>query len=271
MQTLILRIVSIGLLGLLGLSTAHASEGQTEEGWSFSLTPYIWLPTIDGQLKFSVPPDSGGPIVDTGPNSYLENLDFAILLAGEARKGRWSLLGDFVYLDFSGSDAKTLAVELPSGDIVPVIDAGTETSLLGALVTFAPGYSVYSTPKANMDFFAGVRYLGIEPGVDWRIDGPVDKFPATGTRSEDADVLDAIIGVRGQAKLGDSNWSIPYYFDVGTGDSDITWQASAGISYSFSWIDLKMVYRYLDYDMEDDHLLQDLSFSGPALGVTFHF
>lgn len=257
---------------MLGLSNAHASPEQTEEGWSFSLAPYIWLPAVDGQLKFSVPPGLGGaPVTDAAPNSYLENLDFAIMLTGEARKGRWSLLGDMVYVDFSDSDAKTKSVELPGGGSVPVIDAGTETDLSGVLITLAPGYSVYSTPRANMDFFGGVRYLTLEAGTDWRITGPVGEFPATGSLSEDKDILDGIIGVRGQAKLGEGQWSVPYYFDVGAGDSDFTWQASAGISYSFSWGDIRMVYRHLDYDMESDHLLQDLSFSGPALGATFRF
>jgi len=63
---------------------------RAEEGWTFSLTPYIWLPNINGQLKYSIPADGGGrPEVDTGPNNYLENLSFALMLAGEARKGKW--------------------------------------------------------------------------------------------------------------------------------------------------------------------------------------
>jgi hypothetical protein len=272
MGKLISGIILVGLVSFSGLSTAYASSGQTEDGWRFSLTPYIWLPTIGGQLKFTIPPGSGGsPIIDAGPNDYLENLDFVILLTGEARKGRWSILGDFVYLDFAGSDAKTVGVELPGGGTLPVIDAGTETDLTGSLLTFAPGYSLYSTGVANMDFFGGVRYLSIEAGADWHITGPAGEFPARGSLREDAEILDGILGVRGRAKLGEGNWSITYYLDVGTGDSDWSWQASTGLSYGFSWGDLRLAYRHLDYDTGSDHLLKDFSFSGPALGATFHF
>ncbi len=33
-------------------------------------------------------------------------------------------------------------------------------------------------------------------------------------------------------------WSVPYYLDVGTGDSDLTWQGLLGLAYSFGWGDL---------------------------------
>ena len=43
---------------------------------------------------------AGEAEVDTGPNDYLENLSFALMLAGDARKGRWSVFTDLIYLDF---------------------------------------------------------------------------------------------------------------------------------------------------------------------------
>jgi hypothetical protein len=44
-----------------------------------------------------------------------------------------------------------------------------------------------------------------------------------------------------------------------------------GIAYSFSWIDVKLVYRHLYFDQGGDKLIQDMSFSGPALGLMFRF
>ncbi len=76
--------------------------------------------------------------------------------------------------------------------------------------------------------------------------------------------------MRGVINLNEQ-WYVPYYADIGTGDSDLTWQALAGIGYRFSWGDIKLVYRYLSYDMDDDKLLKDLDLSGPALGVVFRF
>jgi hypothetical protein len=267
-----MKNISLATVSMVTIAALTAPPAQAADDWSFSLTPYIWLPTVSGQLKFNIPPgDAGSPNVESGPNSYLENLDFALMLAGEARKGRWSLLGDLIYLDFAGSNGKTMSVNLPDGSIVPVVDAGTTTSLKGALITLAPGYSVYSTPKANMDVFAGVRYLTIQAKADWSITGPVGAFPETGSIVQDNDFWDGIIGVRGRTKLGEGRWSVPYYLDVGAGTSYFTWQAILALSYSFSWGDITLAYRYLMYDASADNLLQNFSFSGPALGASFHF
>ena len=59
--------------------------------------------------------------------------------------------------------------------------------------------------------------------------------------------------------------------DVGTGDSDLTWQAMLGAGYAFDWGDLVAVWRYLDYDMPSGDLVENLDANGPAIGVTFKF
>lgn len=35
-----------------------------------------------------------------GPNDYLKNLKFAVMLTGEARKGDWSIFTDTMYVDY---------------------------------------------------------------------------------------------------------------------------------------------------------------------------
>ncbi len=39
----------------------------------------------------------------------------------------------------------------------------------------------------------------------------------------------------------------------------------------FGWGGVKLAYRHLAYDQEGDSFIQDLSFSGPALGIGFRF
>ena len=68
-----------------------------------------------------------------------------------------------------------------------------------------------------------------------------------------------------------SNWYVPYYLDVGTGDSDLTWQGMVGVGYSFDSVELTGVWRYLDYDLGDNTPITSIDFNGPALGVTFRF
>ena len=85
------------------------------------------------------------------------------------------------------------------------------------------------------------------------------------------DLWDGIVGLKGRVWLGRSNWSIPYYFDVGTGSSELTWQGLLGVAYSWEVIGVTLAYRHLYYDQKNDKLIQDMRFSGPALGVTFRW
>ena len=56
---------------------------------------------------------------------------------------------------------------------------------------------------------------------------------------------------------------MPYYVDVGTGDSDLTWQAIGGIGYAFSWGEVLAAWRYIDYKFNGNKI-QDINFNGPA-------
>ena len=64
---------------------------------------------------------------------------------------------------------------------------------------------------------------------------------------------------------------MPYYIDVGAGDSDLTWNAMLGMSREFGWGELVIAYRHLDYDQDANGLLQNFSFSGPGIGARFNF
>ncbi len=82
---------------------------------------------------------------------------------------------------------------------------------------------------------------------------------------------DAVVGVRGQFNLS-KRWFIPYVLDVGTGDSDYTWQALAGVGYEFNKFKLLAVYRYMHWEFDDSFkLLEDLTVKGPAVGAIFTF
>ena len=49
------------LLAFLLAAIAFLGEASAEEGWSFSLTPYLWLPNINGTLKYAAPPGAITP------------------------------------------------------------------------------------------------------------------------------------------------------------------------------------------------------------------
>ncbi len=101
--------------------------------------------------------------------------------------------------------------------------------------------------------------------------GGAQPFGATGSVTQSDELWDAIVGVRGRVKLGESDWFMPYYFDAGTGSSTLTWQSALGVGHPFKWGDIILAYRYLSYEGSDNKLVENLSFGGFALGANFRF
>ena len=126
-----------------------------------------------------------------------------------------------------------------------------------------------------MDVFAGARLADVKQKLAYQVSGNVGPLPVEGRQgslSAETKNWDAIVGARGRVMLGaERRWFVPWYVDVGAGDSDSTWQAMAGIGYSFGWGDVLAAYRYLDYDMKSGHPIADVNFSGPAVAVVFHW
>jgi hypothetical protein len=269
-----LGTLAMALAGCALVTTPAAAEESTGDQWTFALTPYLWLPSVNGSLKYDLPNYDSEAVVDVGAN-WLDKLDMAFMISGEARKGKWSVFTDYIYLDFGSQDS--VVKSFGGTDINASIDLGTKASLSGDLWTLVGGYSLVQDPGATLDVIGGFRYLGIEAKTDWSLSATIndpnssETLAASGSISQDANLWDGIIGVRGHVRLGESNWSIPYYADIGAGDSDLTWQAMVGLTYNWNWGGVSLAYRYLSYDQGDDKLIQDLSFGGPALGVTFRW
>jgi len=275
--------VVLALLALIAMSLPlHAEEPPARDKWMFSVRPYLWVPSISGTLKYSIPPGSGGggPTVDL--SSYiLQNLNFALMVSADARKGDWAVLTDLVYLDIKSDDStvKSVGFSGPGGrvEVSAAADVGTELRLTGFEWELAGAYTVAHYGKSSLEVLAGMRYLGIEAKTDWSLSasvtgpGPGQSFANSGGVSDRVDLWDGIVGIRGAVALGSGKWGIPYYVDVGTGSSAFTWQGMTGIEYRFHWGELQLVYRHLYYDMKEGELLQSVSFSGPALGARFHF
>jgi len=275
------RIVSgMVLLALMTAAiitvTAQAQSVAPASPWAFSITPYFWMPNINGTLNYGAYPGGGGPSVEVGPDNYLEALETALMISGEVRKGRWLAFTDLIYLDFSHEESAVQSVDFGGSLVNASANVATSSSLRGVVWTLGAGYAALHGRPVKLDVFGGLRYAGLEASTDWQlavdITGPGggQTFPRAGSISERMDLWNGIIGVKGLVWLGSSNWSIPYYLDVGTG-SGLTWQGMLGIAYSFSWVDVNLVYRHLYFDQGGDKLIQDMRFSGPALGATFRF
>jgi hypothetical protein len=268
----------LSILATLLASTAAAGADDGPDKWQFQITPYLWLPTISASLNYPPPPDGGGPGVVVGPTDWLDLLNGVALINGGARKGRFSLSADYVYLGLKSED--DVVVSVTDGETLPIeidLNIGAVTKFNGYSFTLAAGYALQNTERSKLEAIAGARYLGLEFTSDWNltvdITGPGNGeiiLPAEGSLTEEVKLWDGIVGVRGWLAIGDGRWAAPYYFDIGAGDSDLTWQALLGLSYAYSWGDLVLVYRHLEYEGGSE-ALDELALSGPTFGARFRF
>ncbi len=171
-----------------------------------------------------------------------------------------------IYMDVSAEDNQTLTVK-PQG--VPV-NASVNLDLASWVLHGAAGYEVVQSDRGTLAVVGGVRYLTVDADVTLGLSGSLGIVQRSPEQSGSVAVLDGIVGLRGAVKLN-KNWYLPYFVDIGTGGSDLTWQALFGVGYRFGWGDVKFAYRYIGYEFGDDSVLQDMSLSGPVLGVSFRF
>lgn len=268
-----MRALAAAVFMLCALGSALAQSSRPYPyAWQYEVTPYLWLPNVNGTLRFSVPPGaSGNPVVEVGTDKLLDNLELALMFTAEARRGSWAVFTDVIYLDFSGERAAVKNVTGPGGVVQSVVNASTQTGLEGLVWQLAASYTLAHGSAGNQEILGGFRYLELEATVDWQLAGPPGLLPQAGRFAQKEELWDAIIGVRGRTSLGQSNWFVPYYFDLGAGSSALTLQAVAGIGYSFRWGEALLAYRHVYYEQKDGKLFEDIAFSGPALGAAFRF
>jgi len=228
-----------------GPSLARADESDSENGWQFAIAPYLWGSDVSGKMQ-------GGQPIDVPIGDIVDNLESVLMVSFEARKNKWMVLADYIYLDVAASRPR------------PFSGSEINLNLEGTVFHLAGGYNLYQE-NSRLDLIFGARNLDMDLGVSTVIIGKPVSLSQSGNN------LDAIIGVKGQLSFS-KRWYLPYYVDVGTGDSDLSWQATAGISFRAArWVDLALVYRHLEWDFKSDKMLQDISFSGPAFGAIFRF
>jgi len=255
-----------------GAASAQAAE-QASDPWQFGGQIYLFLPSVDGGSNF---PDSGtdpGVSVDVG--QIIESLQFVFMGSLEARKGRWGAMTDVIYLDVGGEESGTRELTIGGTPIPVSASAAVNYDLKGWLWMIAGEYAVVSQPAWTLDVFSGARMLDIEQQIDWELQGDIGEIPETGRAGSSNDGRtnwDAIVGTKGRWRYRDENrWFVPYYLDVGTGESNFTWQTMAGLGYSWQWIDTFAAWRYLDYDLGEGRPLSSLSLNGPLVSVMFHW
>lgn len=267
--TTVRGIAAIAAAALLPLS----AQAQADEPWKFQVGLYGWFPGISGSSSYPV--QTGGANLDVSMGDVLDALKFTFQGNFEARKGQWGLWTDLVYADFGASKSGSRDFTIPGHPIPGDVSADLRLDMKSWIWTLAGLYNLAAAPDYSADVLFGARYLDLSNQLGWTFNGNIGNLPLpgrSGTADADLKNWDAIVGVKGRFNFGDDRrWFVPYYLDMGAGESKFTWQVNAGIGYQFDWGAVAATWRYLDYDFKSSQKVDNLSFSGPLIGVAFRF
>ncbi len=284
-SAVVFAAVALAALVLPRRASAQIFGNPQGDHWSWGIALDPWLPTINGDLNYPVPPsDAGGATGEhfnakIGPNDYLTNLNFALPLVIDVRNRHFSILTDISYVSVS-QDSTITAVRATPAD--SGVDAGanlnTKTDLSGLIWTQGFGWTVAGQPDASfIDLFAGVQYFGLKAETKWHLEAPITGpggntivLAKDGKTSHKSNLWDGVVGVRGKAQLG-KQWFIPYLADIGAGTSKLTWGGSAGVAFEPGNWQFALSWRMMSWAQKDDKFVQGLRFGGPALAIGYTF
>ena len=247
------------IVALLCICCMTAAPALAAGTWQHELTLYGWYAGIDGTVQFPGPLGvSSDFTVDA--SDILDNLNMIFMGGWRTKYNKWSFIADVIYMDVSGGDTKTVT---PGASGVTV-DASLDLDVTTWMLNGGLGYDVVQTDQGTLTLVGGVRYLDIDVDAQANFPGSIKE------RSQSDGLLDGIFGVSGAINFN-KHWFLPFHADVGAGGSELTWQLYAAIGYRFGWGDIRLGYRYLSYDLDDDFIMQDMDLSGPLLGIGFTF
>ena len=249
------------------------ASAQATDNWRFQAAVNLYLPEIGGTTAFPAIDGSSGPGIDA--ETIIENLKMAFMGSFEASSGPWGVFTDLLYMNIGDSRSGFREINIGGLPIPAGASTKADYDLKGWGWTLAGTWHAVADPAATLDVLAGARLLDIEQTLSWEITGDVGSIPLpgrAGTSKVGVSNWDAIVGVKGRLALGaERKWFVPYYLDVGAGESKLTWQAMGGIGYSFQWGDVVGSWRYLDYEMKSGNAVQSLTFNGPLISAVFRW
>ena len=256
------------VLVCVSAGTCFAQQGGAgdDEGWEFTVTPYLFGASLDGRAGI-------GPVVtsvDLPLSDLLDHFEAGFMVAATARKNRWIVGVDAMY--FKLSDVGSQSVSGPFG----VITAEGTVDLVPGEQIYQPtiGYRLFDGDVPTLDLFVGARYTSLETELTLVTTTSIPSFPG-GTRVLDADATwwDPVVGKRVIISLTDKLFATTLVDCGGFGvGSDVTyqWMVTAGWRFS-DLLATSLGYRYFKQDYDEDNFLWDMVMSGFVVGVGLVF
>jgi hypothetical protein len=231
-------------------------QNPSDDSWKFEATPYFWAAGVEGWSRIGASTPTAH--FDANFSDVFRNLDFGAMGSFEARKGRWGILFDGIYIKLSQTSDPLLGGALGTEDL----------SAKQTILQLAGAYRVFDGSSLAVDVLAGVRYTYVDGDISLSTSA---LLPNGLSRGDHASWTDGFGGVRTVFALTDK-WSFTGYLDGGAGGTKHSWQFLASANYTFSKTFVaKAGYRILSMDYEKPDFLYNMKTRGFFAGVGIRF
>ena len=242
----------LGSLGALAASLCLPvpAMAQDSDGFTWSVTPYLWASRTEVDLSYRGDSIGGDEI---SFDDLLGVLDSAFMIHAEGGRGYWSGYLDLTYLETSDREERTLFT----------IDTDSEQVILDAAVAWWPGGA-----GSALSLIGGLRYTGFDDRYHFIL-----QSTEVATRRNTADYYDALLGIRYRFDLSE-RWALATHADASFGDSEGTWVLRAMFAYTVGKRQQNRIlfgYQYKQAEFRDGDLDTDFSYYGPIAGFDFRF
>lgn len=245
-------------------STGGAPNVPDDDRWRFTVAPYLWGASLDGDVKI-------GPVredVDVNLIDILKDFAFGGMLYAEARKARYGVFTNLFFVrtkDDSSSgavdtDVKSDSAQVALGGFYRVLEWQWGETKEGAPLRLA------------IEPLAGVRWSYLRAEIEFSGGGATNLPQAD--RSES--FFDPIVGVRLGSGLSE-NWLALVSADVGGFNvgSDYSWNVQGYVGYRMTTFGIPTIlhfgYRALHQKYKHGDFEWDVTQHGPIIGAAYQF
>ena len=236
----------LAALGLCLAAPALAqSAGADPARWQVEIAPYFWTPGITGDIR------AGESSVSIGASfsDLLSSLDFGLMGMVQVRKGRVGFVFDGMYARLA-----------KDGESSGTGDRTVHAELVTQVYSFAASYQALKV----LSIIGGARLMPVSADLE------VTSGEFEGQQASGGDTaLDGYVGARLDVPLM-RRFQLDLYGDVGAGDSELSWQALAGLKYGLSKsVSLMLGFRTLGIQNETPDLQTKFVEGGFYFGAGF--